>query len=266
MRTTNKKKKKLFFPNTTNTNINLSAFESINCKSNETIEAVKPIDVYFGSENSQSQLLESSQSLESSQEHNLEQLDILQLNNSKIEALQKEASQNDTIENITQLNKKIENNNLFNINTVTSQTTATTATTATTTASSRAISPRAISPTSNNINDQYLKQIYPPVINISESNNNSKSIKKIPPFTNVEIKSKIDKFSENELSEVFKILRNNNEKYSTNKNGIFVNLSNLKKCSIIEICNFILFCDNNNKILEEEEQTRNVYRDIVLEN
>ena len=239
MRTTNKKKKKLFFPNTTtNTNINLSAFESINCKSNETIEAVKPIDVYFGSENSQSQ------SLESSQKHNLTEA-------SQPEELQKkelhlEASQNDTIENITQLNKKIEKTTLVSINTPTS--------------------PRATSPTSNNINDQYLKQIYPPVINISESNNNPKSIKKIPPFTNVEIKSKIDKFSENELSEVFKILRNNNEKYSTNKNGIFVNLSNLKKCSIIEICNFILFCHNNNKILEEEEQTRNVYRDIVLEN
>ena len=248
MRTTNKKKKKLFFPNTTtNTNINLSAFESINCKSNEAIEAVKPIDVYFGSENSQS--------LESSQKHNLteaSQPEALQQ-----EELQKEASQNNTIENISQLNNKIEKTTLVSINTATQSSRAT---------SSRATSPRATSPTSNNINDQYLKQIYPPVINISESNNNPKSIKKIPPFTNLEIKSKIDKFSENELSEVFKILRNNNEKYSTNKNGIFVNLSNLKKCSIIEICNFILFCDNNNKILEEEEQTRNVYRDIVLEN
>lgn len=246
MRTTNKKKKKLFFPNTTtNTNINLSAFESINCKSNETIEAVKPIDVYFGSENSQS--------LESSQKHNLTEAS--QQEASQQEELQKEASQNNTIENISQLNNKIEKTTLVSINTATQSST-----------SSRATSPRATSPTSNNINDQYLKQIYPPVINISESNNNPKSIKKIPPFTNLEIKSKIDKFSENELSEVFKILRNNNEKYSTNKNGIFVNLSNLKKCSIIEICNFILFCDNNNKILEEEEQTRNVYRDIVLEN
>lgn len=246
MRTTNKKKKKLFFPNTTtNTNINLSAFESINCKSNETIEAVKPIDVYFGSENSQS--------LESSQKHNL--TDASQQEALQQEELQLEASQNNTIENISQLNSKIEKTTLVSINTATQSST-----------SSRATSPRATSPTSNNINDQYLKQIYPPVINISESNNNPKSIKKIPPFTNLEIKSKIDKFSENELSEVFKILRNNNEKYSTNKNGIFVNLSNLKKCSIIEICNFILFCDNNNKILEEEEQTRNIYRDIVLEN
>lgn len=246
MRTTNKKKKKLFFPNTTtNTNINLSAFESINCKSNEAIEAVKPIDVYFGSENSQS--------LESSQKHNLTEAS--QQEASQQEELQLEASQNNTIENISQLNSKIEKTTLVSINTATQSST-----------SSRATSPRATSPTSNNINDQYLKQIYPPVINISESNNNPKSIKKIPPFTNLEIKSKIDKFSENELSEVFKILRNNNEKYSTNKNGIFVNLSNLKKCSIIEICNFILFCDNNNKILEEEEQTRNVYRDIVLEN
>ena len=253
MRTTNKKKKKLFFPNTTtNTNINLSAFESINCKSNEAIEAVKPIDVYFGSENSQS--------LESSQKHNIEQLDKSKIESLQPEALQQEelqleASQNNTIENISQLNNKIEKTTLVSINTATQSST-----------SSRATSPRATSPTSNNINDQYLKQIYPPVINISESNNNPKSIKKIPPFTNLEIKSKIDKFSENELSEVFKILRNNNEKYSTNKNGIFVNLSNLKKCSIIEICNFILFCDNNNKILEQEEQTRNVYRDIVLEN
>ena len=104
-------------------------------------------------------------------------------------------------------------------------------------------------------NHKQLKQIYP-VIN----KNNNKSI-----FTNLEIKEKIDKLSENEMCEIFKIIKNNSEKYSTNKNGIFINISTLKKITINEICDFISFCDNNNKIFNQEEQTRDIYRDILLE-
>jgi len=85
-------------------------------------------------------------------------------------------------------------------------------------------------------------------------------------FSNIDLKKKIELLSEHELCEIFRIIKNNKEKYSTNNNGIFFNVSTLKKISIQEICNFILFCENNNKILEKEEEQREIYRDLVSEN
>ena len=82
-------------------------------------------------------------------------------------------------------------------------------------------------------------------------------------FSHIEIKNKIDSLSENEITEIFKIIKNNNEKYSTNKNGIFFNLSTLRKNTLQEISNFLYFCDNNNKEIEKEEQERSKYIDIV---
>ena len=109
-------------------------------------------------------------------------------------------------------------------------------------------------------------QIYPlPTATINAKSSNSKNNKSLPLFTNVEIKHKLDKFSEHEFCEIYKIIKNNNEKYTTNNNGIFINLSSLKKCSINEICNFIVFCENNNKIFDQEEQTRDIYREMILE-
>ena len=85
-------------------------------------------------------------------------------------------------------------------------------------------------------------------------------------YSNIELKNKIELLSEHEVLEVFRIIKNNKEKYSTNNNGIFINISTLKKVSIQEISNFILFCENNNKILEREEEQRKIYRELVAEN
>jgi len=112
----------------------------------------------------------------------------------------------------------------------------------------------------SNNNDDFLKQIYPPLnLNDKLNKNLENQI-----FTNIEIKSKIDKLSENELYEIFKIIKNNKEKYSTNKNGIFINISTLKKITITEICKFIVFCENNNIIFNNEEKTRDIYREMLL--
>ena len=85
-------------------------------------------------------------------------------------------------------------------------------------------------------------------------------------YSNIELKNKIELLSEHEVLEVFRIIKNNKEKYSTNNNGIFINISTLKKVSMQEISNFILFCENNNKILEREEEQRKIYRELVAEN
>ena len=117
----------------------------------------------------------------------------------------------------------------------------------------------------NNINNKQNKQfsqIYPPINN---NTNNFPSSKTSAIFTNTEIKDKIEKLSENELCEIFKIIKNNNEKYSTNKNGIFINISTLKKITISELCDFISFCENNDKFFNQEEQSRDIYRDIIMD-
>jgi hypothetical protein len=113
----------------------------------------------------------------------------------------------------------------------------------------------------NNNNIDYLKQIYPPLI-LNNSLLPSKLENQL--YSNIEIKSKIDKLSENEMFEIFKIIKNNKEKYSTNKNGIFINISTLKKITINELCNFLNFCDNNNIIFDNEEKTRDIYREMLL--
>ena len=82
-------------------------------------------------------------------------------------------------------------------------------------------------------------------------------------FSLIEIKNKIINLSEHELKEVFKIIKNNNEKYSTNTNGIFINLNILKKITIQDISNFLYFSDNN-KILDElDERERSKYKNLI---
>jgi hypothetical protein len=85
-------------------------------------------------------------------------------------------------------------------------------------------------------------------------------------YGHFEIKNKIDNLSEDEMTEIFKIIKNNNEKYSTNKNGIFINLSTLKKNTIQEISNFLYFCDNNNKAIINEEIERAKYKEMFIDN
>ena len=78
-----------------------------------------------------------------------------------------------------------------------------------------------------------------------------------------EIKNRIANLYENEMFEIFKIIKDNKEKYMTNNNGIFVNISNLKPITITEITKFLIFSDKNNKLLDKEEEERDLYRDIV---
>jgi len=78
-----------------------------------------------------------------------------------------------------------------------------------------------------------------------------------------EIKHRIENLYETELFEIFKIIKDNNEKYSTNNNGIFINISNLKPITISEITHFLIFSEQNNKLIDKEETERDIYREIV---
>ena len=78
-----------------------------------------------------------------------------------------------------------------------------------------------------------------------------------------EIKNRIENLYETELIEIFKIIKDNNEKYTTNNNGIFINISNLKSITINEITHFLIFSEKNNKLIDKEEIERDLYREIV---
>jgi len=78
-----------------------------------------------------------------------------------------------------------------------------------------------------------------------------------------DIKNRIETLYETELIEIFKIIKDNNEKYTTNNNGIFINISNLKPITISEITHFLIFSEKNNKLIDKEEIERDLYREIV---
>lgn len=82
-------------------------------------------------------------------------------------------------------------------------------------------------------------------------------------YTHLDIKNKIDTLTDNELSEIYKIIKNNNEKHTINKNGIFINLNSLKPESIKEISKFIFFCEKNDKKFDEEERMRDLYKQYI---
>jgi hypothetical protein len=78
-----------------------------------------------------------------------------------------------------------------------------------------------------------------------------------------EIKNRIDNLYETELIEIFKIIKDNKEKYTTNNNGIFINICNIKPVTLTEITNFLIFSEKNNKLIDKEEEERNIYRDLI---
>lgn len=80
-----------------------------------------------------------------------------------------------------------------------------------------------------------------------------------------EIKNRIENLYENELVEIFKIIKDNKERYTTNNNGIFINICNIKAITLTEITNFLIFSEKNNKLIDKEEEERNVYRELVLD-
>ena len=70
--------------------------------------------------------------------------------------------------------------------------------------------------------------------------------------------------SKHEHLEIFKIIKNGTNKYTENNNGIFVNLSLLDNEIIENIRNFVMFCKQNKKNLELEEESINTEKNKIF--
>ncbi len=67
----------------------------------------------------------------------------------------------------------------------------------------------------------------------------------------------IETLSKLELKEVFILLKNKNIEYTSNKNGIFINLKNFDKNLINELQEYVTFCKNNKTFLENDIKMNN---------
>lgn len=66
------------------------------------------------------------------------------------------------------------------------------------------------------------------------------------------MKKKIEQLNTNHCSELFEIIKKNTEKYTINKNGVFLNLKNLNQKTLHEINHFLSYIDSVNKTLNED--------------
>ena len=63
---------------------------------------------------------------------------------------------------------------------------------------------------------------------------------------------KINNLSELEMKEVFNLIKNKNIDYTSNSNGIFINLKNFDKDFMDEINNYIIYCSDNKEVLDNK--------------
>jgi|TARA_B100001093_G_scaffold504337_1_gene560036 hypothetical protein len=67
------------------------------------------------------------------------------------------------------------------------------------------------------------------------------------------LKEKIESLEKTEHQEVLKIIKKYECKYTENNNGVFINMNKLTDNVIEEIESFLVFSDENNKMLVKRE-------------
>ena len=77
------------------------------------------------------------------------------------------------------------------------------------------------------------------------------------------IQLNINKLSNMEIDEIFKILHKNNSVYTKNNNGIFVNLNWIDDNILIEINNYIIFSLKSKNEIKNYEKTINLFNDTI---
>tara|TARA_B100000674_G_C37859514_1_gene924099 strand:- start:665 stop:1087 length:423 start_codon:yes stop_codon:yes gene_type:complete len=65
------------------------------------------------------------------------------------------------------------------------------------------------------------------------------------------ILTKVNELNIDQYMEIFKIIHENDIKYTVNNNGVFIDLGGLKKRIINKIYNYINYCIKNKKILSK---------------
>ena len=89
---------------------------------------------------------------------------------------------------------------------------------------------------------------------MEQDENNSTIFKNIK--QKQELVKKIRSMSQSELIEIFKIIKDNTDKYTENNNGIFINLTNINNITFQKLLDFVNFSSLNMSNLNEIQEKR----------
>src|SRR6056300_518071 len=71
------------------------------------------------------------------------------------------------------------------------------------------------------------------------------------------------KLTPNELSELFKLIKNCNVNYTKNNNGVFLNLNWLSKDNLVKINNYISFCIKSQNEINKYEMIKTLLNESI---
>ena len=103
------------------------------------------------------------------------------------------------------------------------------------------------------------------IVNIIEPTNNNEYVNnKIDSSRLVNLRDKIEGFDKPQQIQILRILKNKKLGLNENKNGIFLNLTNLDEDIIVELENFIDHIDNQEIILQQNESVKQGYKETFF--
>ena len=77
------------------------------------------------------------------------------------------------------------------------------------------------------------------------------------------IKGNVIKLTHNEITELFKIIKNCNVNYTKNNNGVFLNLNWLSKDNLVKMNNYISFCIKSQNEICKYELMKNLLNNTI---
>ena len=93
---------------------------------------------------------------------------------------------------------------------------------------------------------------------------NNKADNSIDPSRLIALRDKIENFDKPQQIQILRILKNKKIGLNENKNGIFLNLTNLQEEVILELENFINHIDNQEIILQKNEILKQDYKETYF--
>tara|TARA_B100000073_G_C23659121_1_gene543778 strand:+ start:672 stop:1037 length:366 start_codon:yes stop_codon:yes gene_type:complete len=96
---------------------------------------------------------------------------------------------------------------------------------------------------------------------VTNSNSNTQTIES---SRLINLRDKIESFDKPQQLQILRILKNKKLNLNENKNGIFLNLTNLDNDIIKELENFIEHIDNQEIILQQNESVKQSYKETYF--
>jgi hypothetical protein len=79
-----------------------------------------------------------------------------------------------------------------------------------------------------------------------------------------QIKERIDNLSLDGKKEIFKIIKDNGEHYSENKNGVLLDITRFNNDTLEKIRTFLNFSEDKQKTLNNDEESRDNFRSLLV--